>query len=286
MMFAILNTFAFVFYLLAAVCHGAVLTLKAQEAPLMDPKSHVGLIATRFGRPLLLTGLIVQFAAIGVWCVSTHRSPFASAYGTLAVLAWVIGLTYLLIDLHGKLPAVGAVALLISCVSIFLGSLNAHRALADAAFLNSQMVNLHVLTILASFALFAIAFGCAALYLLQNRLLKARNVHESLRRLPSLATLDTIAFQSVAFALPSLTVGLALGIAYLYSGTLDTPPGRWFADPHTLISLGVWSLYIVYMTARFALGWRGVRLQYILLAGLVLALAVYALPTTTHHFTH
>ena len=146
------------------------------------------------------------------------------------------------------------------------------------------MVSLHVLTILASFALFALAFGCAALYLLQNKLLKKRDVHESLRRLPSLATLDTVAYHSVAYALPLLTLGLTLGIAYIYSGAVHIPPARWFADPHTTLSFAAWGLYIVYLGARLGLGWRGVRLQYILLAGLVVALAIYALPTSTHHF--
>ena len=45
-----------------------------------------------------------------------------------------------------------------------------------------------------------------------------------------------------------------------------------------------WLLYILYLTARLAAGWRGVRLQYILLIGLLIALALYAIPSTLHHF--
>lgn len=285
MTFAVLNAIAFVLYLAAAVCNGAVLFLRAPDAPTLTPDDRSGGRVARLGRPLLMTGLLAQFAAIGAWCLTTHHSPFASAYGTLAVLAWIIVLTYVLTDLHGRLPVVGAMALLVACVALFLGSLHARNGLADAAFLNSQMVNLHVLTILASFALFALAFGCAALYLVQNRMLKARHLQASTRRLPSLATLDTVAYHSVAYALPLLTLGLVLGIAYIYSGAVATPPARWFSDPHTLLSCAIWGLYVAYLGARLGLGWRGVRLQYILLAGLVLALAVYALPTSTHRFT-
>ncbi len=285
MTFAVLNAIAFALYLAASVCNGATLFLRASAAPSLAPPDRSGGRAARLGRPLLLLGLLAQFGAIGAWCVQTHHTPFASEYGTLAVLAWSIALAYLLVDLRGRLPAVGAIALLVACGTLFLGSLHARNGMANGAFLSSQMVSLHVLTILASFALFALAFGCAALYLFQNKLLKRRHVPESLRRLPSLAALDTLAYHSVAFALPALTLGLALGIIYIYSGAVTTPPAQWFSDPHTLVSFMAWGLYVAYLGARLGLGWRGVRLQYILLAGLFLTLALYTLPTSTHHFT-
>ena len=289
MIFTILNAFAFVLYLAAAVCNGAVELLRSPDAPTLTPEDRSGGRAARLGRPLLLLGLLAQFAAIGAWCLTTHRSPFAGEYGTLAVLAWIIVLTYLVIDLRGRLPAVGAITLLFACAALFLGSLHARNGVANAAFLNSKMISLHVLAILASFALFAFAFGCATLYLLQNRLLKARDVHKSLRRLPSLSTLDTVAYHSVAYALPLLTLGLVLGIIYIYSGYSGTetpPPSHWYLDSHTVVSFAAWILYVLYLGARLGLRWRGVRLQYILIAGLILVLAVYALPTTTHHFAN
>ena len=285
MTFAVLNALAFALYLGAAICNGAALFLRAPAAPSLTPQDRSGGRVARLGRPLLLLGVFAQFAAIGAWCIQTHHTPFASEYGTLAVLSWSIALAYLLVDLRGRLPAVGAIALLVACGTLFLGSLHAQSGLANGAFLSSQMVSLHVLTILASFALFALAFGCAALYLIQNKLLKQRHVPDGLRRLPSLATLDTLAYHSVAYALPSLTLGLALGIIYIYSGAVTVPPARWFSDPHTLVSFAAWGLYVAYLGARLGLGWRGVRLQYILLAGLLLTLAPYALPTSTHHFT-
>ena len=80
-----------------------------------------------------------------------------------------------------------------------------------------------------------------------------------------------------------LTLGLILGIATVLR---DVPkPGPWLLDPHNLAAFVIWLLYVLYLTARLGLGWRGVRLQYILVIGLVVALALYVLPTSTHHFT-
>lgn len=283
MLSATLTALAFVFYLFAAVCYGAVLFLHSPAAPgAALPPSPPNV--ARFGRPLLFTGIALQFAAIGAWCVTTHRSPFASEYGTLSVSAWAIALSFALLDLRRRLPALGAVALLVACLVLFAAVMRARGPVAETPLLTGQIVSLHVLAILASFGLFAIAFGCAALYLLQNRLLKAHKVSSLFRRLPPLETLDTVAYHAVAYALPLLTLGLALGIVRATSGVLPHTNHSWLTDPHTLASFATWFLYVFYMAERLIGGRRGVRLQYILLAGMVIALGLYIVPTSTHRF--
>lgn len=277
-----LMAIAFVLYLASAVAYGAFLFLGSPDAPAASPPN--GLRLGRFGRPLLVCGILVQFAAIGLWCVTTHRSPFASSFGTLAVAAWAIALAFAILDFRVRMPGVGAVALLVACLTLFWGFIQFRSPIAANPILKSQIVSLHVLAILVSFALFALAFGCAALYLLQNHLLKEKNVSPLFRRLPPLATLDSVAYHSVAYALPLLTIGLALGIARIYGGGLAAPPGAWFADPRVIASFVAWCLYVLYVGARLLVGWRGVRLQYIVVAGLLLVLAVYVLPSTTHQF--
>ena len=84
--------------------------------------------------------------------------------------------------------------------------------------------------------------------------------------------------------MPLLTLGIVLGLVRLYGGGLDVSPGAWLLDPHTLTSFATWGLYAFYLAARLGFGWRGVRLQYVLLAGFALALLVYVLPTSTHRF--
>jgi ABC-type transport system involved in cytochrome c biogenesis permease subunit len=281
---ATLTAIAFVMYLAAAVCYGATLFLQAPTAPTATPATAPPPAVGRFSLPLLLVGILTQFAAIGSWCVHTHRSPFASEYGTLAVTAWAIALAFAYLDIRTHLAAVGAVALPVACTVLFLGILKAQGPVAETPLLAQRIVSLHVLAILASFGLFAVAFGCAALYLLQNRLLRTHQGHGLFRRLPPLATLDSVAYHAVAYALPLLTLGLALGIAYAFHGGFRTSPHTWLWDSHTLISFVIWLLYVLYLTARLAAGWRGVRLQYLLLVGLLITLTLYMVPTSTHHF--
>jgi ABC-type transport system involved in cytochrome c biogenesis permease subunit len=282
MLSATLTALAFALYLAAAVCYGAVLSLHAPAAP--SPSGAAPAHLTRYGRPFLLAGIAVQFVAVGAWCVTTRRSPFASEYGTLAVWAWAIALAFAALDFRARLPAVGAVALPVACAALFWGVLHARSPIAETPLLTGQIVSLHVLAILASFGLFVAAFGCAALYLLQNRLLKARKVNGLFRRLPPLETLDTVAFHAVAFALPLLTIGLALGMVRAFGGGLPEPPAAWLTDFHNLAGIATWLLYVFYLGARLLAGWRGVRLQYILVLGFLIALALFIVPSSTHRF--
>ena len=281
---AVLTTLGFALYLAAAACYGATLFLHAPTAPTLGTARAAGERGARYGRSMLLAGIVVQFAALGALCIATHRSPFASEYGTCMVSAWAIALAFAVLDVRARLPLVGAIALLVACVLLGWGVAHARGHVAETPLLNNQIVTVHVVAIVASFGLFAVAFGCAALYLLQNRLLKQHFVSGMFRRLPPLATLDSLAYHAVAYALPLLTLGLAVGFAQAFGGAINGSPRQWILDVHTLVSIATWILYVLYLAARLACGWRGVRLQYILLIGLCVALALYVVPTTTHHF--
>jgi ABC-type transport system involved in cytochrome c biogenesis permease subunit len=285
MTFPILTIIALACYLASSVCNGAVLFLNAPAAPVGIAPLPAALPLARYGRPLLLLGIVVHFFAIGMWCVSTHSSPFASETGTLTILAWTIAIATAILDYRGRLPAVSSIALLFACLALCGGVLQAHEPIAATPVLRSQIITLHVLAIVAGFGLFAVAFGCAALYLLQNRALREKPAQGLFRKLPPLATLDATAYRSVAFALPLLTLGLAIGFEQAFTGTVTHSIGTWIADPRIVLSLVVWFNYVLYLGARLLLGWRGVRLQYILLVGMLIAFAVYLVPTSTHRFS-
>jgi ABC-type uncharacterized transport system permease subunit len=278
-----LTGLALAFYLLATVCYTAGIFLRAAASPAIFPISTTHSI-THFGRPLVLAGIALQFAAIGVWCVTTHRTPFASNFGTLSLTAWAMAMAFLILDWRINLPAVGVVTLPAACVALFLGILKSRAPLVESPLLTGQLVSMHVLAVLFSFGLLTVAAICSALYMVQNRQLRRHHVRGMLRRLPPLETLDRTAYQAVAFALPLLTLGILLGFTRVFGDGLAHSPVEWLRDPHVLTSLAAWLLYVFYLGSRLAAGWRGVRVQYILLVGFVVLLAIYFVPTTTHRF--
>ena len=282
---ALLTAVAFGLYLIAAVCYGAILFLDAPAAPAAMGAVNASTRPTRYAALFVVAGIIVLFAAIGANCIRTHHSPFASEYGTLVVAAWVLSITFIVMDRRSRLPAIGAFAMFTVCIVLGFASAHAHGHISSDPLIGDQIVTIHVIAIVASFGLILVASGCAGLYLVQDRLLKLHSRRHVLGRLPALTTLDTIAFQCIAYALPLLTLGLSVPLAIVFGGGTNVAPRVWFTDATFISSAALWVLFAVYLSARLTVGWRGVRLQYILLIGILCAFAIYALPTASaHHY--
>jgi ABC-type uncharacterized transport system permease subunit len=263
-------------YLFGSVAYGAFLMLRQPALALA-------------GRAATLLAVVLHTLAIGIHCARVHQTPFTTPAETLSASAWAIALAYLLLELllRPRPTALGAIALPASFLCLFAGAFlrPAHAAALDSAaapLVNSRLISLHILAILFAFGLLVLAFGCAALYLTQYRLLKRKRLSGGLfGKLPPLASLDHLAFALVAFAFPLLTIGLAAGFVEALTGGL---PGVWGADPMVLTSVVTWLVYGVYLTLHAVAQWRGPRANYLLLGGLLAAIITYFIPTTTHRF--
>src|SRR5262249_29751015 len=121
-----------------------------------------------------------------------------------------------------------------------------------------------------------VAAGLSVLCLWQERRLK-RHERSILRvRAPALAKLDAVAARTIAFALPALTLGIAVGIV-----RLEDHGGGY--DALMAVTALTWAVYASYLALRPFAGWRGRRAQLLSLAGFVLVVVVrLALPVT--HF--
>lgn len=255
-------------YVLAAMFFGAGLALRAPKPALA-------------GRLLFILALALHTASIGAYCVQVRQSPFASSFGTLSIAAWTIALAYVPVEFIARIPALGALAAPVSSLLLFAGLLRVHAVGAREPEIQNRVISIHVMVILVSFALFALAACCAVFYLWQYNVLKHPNRRALFKRLPPLETVDSTAYHLVAFALPLLTIGLALGMVSASHGGLK---GNWLMDPHTLMSFAAWVVYCAYLSARLVAGWRGARLNYLLLTGLAVTVSLYFVPTSTHRF--
>jgi ABC-type transport system involved in cytochrome c biogenesis permease subunit len=262
-------------YLLGSVAYGAHLFLRL-------PALALG------GRLATILAVLLHTIAIGVHCARTHQTPFTTPAETLSASAWAVALAYLALELvlRPKPTALGAVALPAAFLCLFAGAFlhSAQPAALTPAtpLLNSRLISLHILAIVFAFGLLVLAFGCAALYLTQHRLLKRKRLVGGLfGKLPPLAGLDDLAFTLVAYAFPLLTIGLAAGVIEAMTGGFR---GRWAADPMVLTSVVTWLVYGVYLALHTFAQWRGPRANYLLVGGLLAALITYFMPTTTHRF--
>ncbi len=259
---------AFVAYVISAGLYGASFAMKTDSAMV-------------YARPAVWIGFLFHTLSIGATCLITHHGPFISTFSTFSATAWFLVLLYIPSEARVRPPALGVVTLPVVCLILVIGVARANKEIGDSKLLQSHIINLHVLLMVLSFGLFLLAAACAALYLAQNRSLKRHKSNGWFRRLPPLDTLDRLAYHTTAYGVSLFTLGLVLGVERAMSGGLA--PG-WQTDPRVLASYILWLIYVFYLIARAIGGWRGSRLNYLLLIGPLVAITIYFLPATAHHF--
>ena len=264
-------------YLVASVGYGAHLLLRTP-------------VLARGGRVAAWAAVAAQTIAIGVHCAATHRTPFTTPAETLSAAAWAVALAYLALELFltPKPTALGAFALPASFLCMFGGAVLQREAAlrgphtVEARMLDSNVISLHILALLFAFGLLTLAFGCAALYQAQHRILKHQRTPGGLfGKLPPLARLEQMAFALVAFAFPLLTVGLLAGIIRAAGGGL---PSGWAHDPKVVASFVAWGVYGAYLALHVVAHWRGPRVNLFLIGGLAAMLATLFAGSTMHRF--
>lgn len=239
------------------------------------------------GRASAIFAVLLHALAIGLRCVEMHRAPFTNPAESLSLLSWIVALVYLGTELLWKLSASGPFALSLSFLLVLLGAAlggdTAHSgAGAGAAHLLSQRaITLHILAIITAMATFALSFCCAALYLIENHILKSKHGLLWMKRLPPLMTVESAAFTLVAVGFPLLTIGILSGLVRAIPGGMA--PG-WQMDPKILLAYAVWAVYGVYLWGRVGAKWPPVRTAYVLLVGFVLCILLYMVPTAAHLF--
>jgi HemX protein len=223
----------------------------------------------------------VHAVAIGAGCREFGGKDFFSIRGGVVLAAWLGAGAFLVMQRLYRVPSVGAFVLPLLLLALIPTTLvdPAHpdvppELVRSAAF--------HVTAAILAVALFAIAFGVALMYLLQEREVKGKRFGALFSRLPSLDALDRLNQRLVRAGFAAFTVALLAGT--LNAAVVWKSPWSW--DPQQVISVLLWLLYgtMVQLGHR---GWHGRRYAVLTVVGFVVLAsamgAVQAFPHATRH---
>jgi cytochrome c-type biogenesis protein CcsB len=125
------------------------------------------------------------------------------------------------------------------------------------ALQNSDLLAIHVATMILAYGALSVSFAAAVLYLVQG------GNRNRFARLPKADLLDDLAYRSVMLGFPLLAAGIALGAYWANSAW-----GRyWGWDPKETSALVTWLVYGVYLHMRGMRGWSGTRSAFVLVGG-------------------
>jgi ABC-type transport system involved in cytochrome c biogenesis permease subunit len=231
----VLFWFALALYIAATVLYAYQFVLK---------RSKVGWWARFFTG----AGFICQTLAIGARSQAVGTTEFTGA-NQLMLASWALVLLYFVMEHIIKIKIYGTFLIPVAAVMMMMARV-VYRLAPPSALdpaqltqLDSWRVAFHVALIVFANAGFAFGAVSAMIYLWQEAQLKKHRSTIVTRRLPSLATLQSVARRSISFAFPVYTAGLLLGILRAIE---ESVPAWWF-DPRIMFSGVVWLIFGIYL---------------------------------------
>lgn len=210
-------------------------------------------------------------AASLVWRVC----PVAGVHFPISVATMLMAVGYAAFRKRWKLEVLGAFVSPLALTAHLTLRFSGTGPLDPTPRFRSAMLPLHVTMNVLGIALFSLAFAAAALFLVQERLLKQKKTTGLFRRLPPLDALDRAEHRFLLAGFPLLTLGIVTGTVFVRH--VD---GVTLADvARTGFGYATWLLAAGVLFLRASAGWRGRRAAYGTIAGFGFALLVLALYT-------
>lgn len=225
--------------------------------------------AQRLARWLLLLGFMAQAIDIGWLCMRGQHPAASSREATFFASFLMVG-TYLLFSLRRSISVVAPLVLPVALVLYIVARLSPGEAPRPGA--GTLLGSLHIFSATLGIAIFAVAAGSSAIYLLTERQLKRHHLGALSRRGPALETLDTLNRHCILLGFPAFTVALVTGAVWIARMPAGSNGG--YLSPQYVLAVLCWLIYAGLLVARAALGLRGRRSAYLTLAGFVTAIAV------------
>ena len=227
----------------------------------------------RLGTLFLAGGIFLHYLALLERSRWIHSVPYDDLYGSMSLFAWLLGVTYLGLELYHRQRSVGAFVTPILLVWITLVTVLAPNTAPARPPARGTLFALHVTLNTLAYAAFALSFALSVIYLIQNRVLRARKPGAVFWRFPALDVLERMSRSSVSVGLASLALGITFGFVWehrlrgQYSAT----------DPKVVVTLAIFAAYAVYLWLAQSANWRGARAAIVCAFNFVVVLFSYTI---------
>jgi ABC-type uncharacterized transport system permease subunit len=209
--------------------------------------------AARAARWVLALGALVHGVAFARLHTLEPPPPLTHPPAAVSLMAWLAVVSAILLFRRGRLSVMAGLVAPFAFAAELWASSSLRATAGGAPVAVGGWPHLHVILASAGLSLLGVAGLAGALFLAEDRRLKAKRGVLLGGGLPSLEALDRVNVLSLALGFPLLTFGVVAGAIWTESIT-----GRfWAGGAHATWSALAWAVYLGLATARFAAGWRG-----------------------------
>ncbi|MAQ15937.1 MAG: hypothetical protein CMN30_14230 [Sandaracinus sp.] len=224
----------------------------------------------RFASRVLMGAAGLHIAYLAVDTFGGTGAPMRGIEQTLTFLSLGIVMAFLLARLRGRgIDILGA--FLTPVALLFLMGAGVGRSVGEVPHeIRSALLPFHIAVNMLGVVAFALAFGAASAYVIQERMLRRKKLGGIFQRLPPLDVLDTFGLRAVSLGFPLLTLGILTGVFWV------DPVEHFDISPMHGFALAAWVLFAGVLLLRLAAGWRGRRAAIGTIMGFLCALGVLA----------
>ena len=221
------------------------------------------------GPRLVAFGAVLHAAHIVIASLVLNVCPVEGIHFPMSVASMLMCVAYVLFRRRLRVEIAGAFVAPLALTSL-LASRFVGGGAEPGAKIKSAILPFHVTTNLFGVALFSLAFSAAALYLVQEHLLKKKQIDGVFRRLPPLDVLDRAEHRFLLAGFPLLTIGIITGTLWARRVEMGAPTEVLRA----VFGYVTWLVIAAVLFLRAAAGWRGRRAAYGTIAGFGFAVVV------------
>ena len=221
--------------------------------------------------PAMSLGMVFQFVALAEEGLLSKELLTASIHNSESLLAMIIMAVFMVAYAFYRTLSPGIVAFPVVFLLTLVASMGQTRFLSNSDGVRWGWLGTHILFLFIGYAALFLSCGASALYLLQERNLKAKNGAGILTNLPSLGTIDELGYRSLLWGFPFMTLGLIAGSIIAQ----ESVGPAYFKDSKVLLSVLMWIVYLVLVYTRWSAGWRGRRAAYLAAAAFVVAVVAW-----------
>lgn len=214
----------------------------------------------RIGVALMVLAVLLHLGSIVLRGLAAYRWPlgnmyeFCSALSMMAVVGWLV-----LLRRHPALRPAGVFVLTPVVLLMFLtGTVLYLEAAPVVPALQSYWIIIHVTTITLASGLMLIPGVASVLFMIK----RSGRPAVLADKLPTVESLDRLAYRVTVFAFPLYTFGIITGAVWAEAAWNRF----WGWDPKETVAFVAWVLYAAYLHARATAGWRTSRAAWINIA--------------------
>lgn len=216
-----------------------------------------------------------HFVSLVEMLIQAHRWMPVGAREIESLLGFTIVCLFFLVWWLYDALSLGIFALPATFLLVLVPALGPGRYVFQSEGVRTSWLVAHIMALVLAYAALCFSLLASILYLVQERRIKSKPGKGSwgfFTWLPALETLERIAYATLEFGFPCMTVGLFLGAILVQETDLGS---AYFLDPRVLASLVCWLVYVVLLLVRRSAGLRGRRAAYVSGAAVVVLMAVW-----------